>query len=156
MKLTTSLLFLAVGCLASDFSCAEPANDYRAAQRIVVITDSEGIHYAQFCAFYELRDLVAENVDNDVVAIGGTAQHLYEIRVLGKFGERVVYVGDHWIRTAESTALIPIGDFGRIVQLIEKRRGQGVIPDKLELSVERALKQIRKPAYVEDKRCPEK
>lgn len=153
MKSSTSLLFLVVGWLASGASYAGAANELRDAQRIVVITDDEGIHYAQFCAFYELRDLVSESVGNDVISLDGAAHRLYEIRVLGKFGERVVYIGDHWIKTAENTALIPIVDFGRIVDLIEKRRGQGVSPAKVDLSVKRALSQIQDLAYVEENRC---
>lgn len=153
MKSSISILFLVAGWLASGVSYADLANEYHDAQRIVVITGDEGIHYAQFCAFYELRDLIAKNVGNNVVTIDGAAHQLFEIRILGKFGERVVYVGDHWIRTAENTALIPIDDFGRIVHLIEKRRGQGVSPAKVELSVERALAQIQNSAYVEQKHC---
>ena len=156
MKSTTSLLFLVVGWLTSGLSYADSASEFRDAQWIVVITANEGIHYARGCAFYELRDLIAENVGNGAASTDGTAHHLYEIRVLGKLGERLVYVGDHWITTAENTALIPIDDFSRIVQLIEKRRGSGVSPAMVDPSVKRALARIQDPAYVEDNRCSNK
>lgn len=153
MKPSTSILFLIIGWLGSGLSYADAANEYGYAQRIVVITDDEGIHYAQFCAFYELRDLIAENVNNDVVPAGGAAPRLYEIRVLGKFGERVVYVGDHQISTEKGTVFVPIDAYRRIVELIEKRRGQGVSTAKVEPSVKQAIARIQSPLYVEEDRC---
>ena len=153
MKSSTLLLSLVVGCLAPGLSYADAANEYRDAQRIVVITDDEGIHYAHGCAFYELRDLIAESIGNAEVSADGTAPQLYEVRVLGKFGERVVYVGDHQIKTAENTVLVPIDAYGRIIELIEKRRGQGVSTAKVEQSVKRALAQIQDPVYLEENRC---
>ncbi len=153
MKSSISLILFVVCWLASDLSCADAENEYRDAQRIVVITDDEGIHYAQFCAFYELRDLIAENVGNDEVPAGGTAPALYEVRVLGKFGERVVYVGDHQITTDKNTALVPTDAYARIVKLIEKRRGQGVSAAMIGPSVRRALARIQRPEYIEENRC---
>ena len=149
----SSLLLLVVGCVASGHLYADAANVYRDAQRIVVVMDNEGVHYAHGCAFYELRDLIAENVDNAAITADAAAPRNYEIRVLGKFGEKTVYVGDHQIMTAERTVAVPDAAFARIVKLIEKRRGQGVASAFVEASVKQALARIQDPAYVEENRC---
>lgn len=153
MKWSTSLLFVVVGCLASGLSFADAVNEFSDAQRIVVITEDEGIHYARGCAFYEFRDLLAENVGNDSAPAAATAPQLYEIRMLGKFGERTVYLGDRRIQTAEGTVSVPTDTYDRMVELIEKRKGQGVAAANVDTSVKRALIQIQDPAYVEEKRC---
>ena len=153
MKSSTSLLILVAGCLASDLSYADAANEYSIAQRIVVITEDEGIHYARGCAFYELRDLIAENVDGDSVTAAATTPQLYEIRFLGKFGEKTVYLGDRQIQATEGTFWVPPDSYDRIVELIEKRRGQGIAVANVDASTKVALTQIRDPAYVEEKHC---
>ena len=136
MRALTSLQSLIAGLLISGFSNADSSVDeYRHAQQIVVVTDYEGIHYAPGCAFYELRDLIASNVGNLVIPASATGPDLYEIRVLGKFGEKVVYVGDHQIKSVEGTVFVPTDAYGRIVELIEMRRGSGVSTAKVDLSV---------------------
>ena len=153
MKISRSMLLVSIFCLVVSLSHADAVGDYREAQRIVVITDDEGIHYAHGCAFYELRDLLADGARNvtDTVNIGDAP--LYEIRVLGKFGKTTVYVGDHWIDTIEGTALLPSAAYDRVVELIERRKGQGVAKVKIGASIQRALDHILSPVYVEENRC---
>lgn len=153
MRTSNSIMLLSICCLAIGMSHADSVGNYREAQRIVVITDVEGIHYAHGCAFYELRDLLVDGTSN-VTDTGSMADTpLYEIRVLGKFGKSTVYVGDHWMGTPEGASLLPSATYDRVVELIEMRKGQGVAKAKISKSIQRALDRILDPVYVEENRC---
>jgi len=153
MRVSDISILVSICCLATSLAQADSADHFREAQRLVVITQDEGIHYAQFCAFYELRELLAESVGNISEANLITDSPLFEVRVLGKAGEATAYVGDHWISTDSGAALLPSATYERLVELVDKRRGQGVARAKIDATVLRALKQIQRPTYVEQNMC---
>lgn len=153
MKFSTLVIIFTLSCLAANLSQADATSDYRDALRIVVITDVEGIHYASGCAFYELRDLISEGAVNSANTMGKAGNPLYEIRVLGKTGEKPVYVGDHWISTSEGAASLSSATYDRIVELVEMRKGQGVTKARINASIRRALEHIQDPTFVEEHRC---
>lgn len=154
MKTVISTLFFAIACLSAGLSTAGEAHDVTNAQRFVVITADEGIHYAKFCGFFELRELLASNVGNATVSISAPSRALYEIRMLGRGGEAVVHIGDHWIESSKGVALLPSATFERIVEMVDHRKGSGVPKRKIEASVRQALKRIQRPGYVEENGCP--
>jgi len=153
MRLSAFALLFSAFCLLVGSAYADSTDGYRDAQRIIVITNDEAIHYAYACGFYELRDLLAESVENvsDSLSMSGTPA--FEVRVLGKSGEHKAYVGDHWISTAEGAALIPSATYDRIVEMVERRKGQGETKSTVSKSVQQILGRIQDPAYVEENRC---
>lgn len=153
MRIFNAIMVFSTFCLAFNLSLAEAVGDYREAVHIVVITDDEGIHYARGCAFYNLRDQLIEGVDNIDYTHSIDDSPLYEIRLLGKFGEETIYVGDHWLNTQDGTSLLSSATYDRVVALIENRIGSGVAKAKVDSSIEKALDRILDPLYVEDNRC---
>jgi len=154
MRVSTFTVSVFTICLLIGSAYAGSTDGYRDAQRIIVITDDEAIHYAQFCGFYEFRDLLTESVENvsDSVSVSGTPK--FEVRVLAKSGEFRAYVGDHWISTDEGTALMPSATYKRIMKYVEKRKGQGAAKATVSKSVKQILGRIQDPAYVEQNMCP--
>jgi len=154
MRVFAFALFFSTFCLVVGSAYAESTDGYRDAQRIIVITDDEAIHYAQFCGFYELRELLTESVKNvsDSMSVVGAPK--FEVRVLAKSGEHKAYVGDHWISTDEGTALIPSATYARILEYVEMRKGQGAAKSTVSKSVQQILGRIQDPAYVEENMCP--
>lgn len=153
MKYSTLVIIFTLSFLAANLSQADATSDYRDALRIVVITDDEGIHYASGCAFYELRDLISEGAVSSTYTMAKADDPLYEIRVLGKAGEKSVYVGDHWIGNSEGATSLSSATYERIVELVERRKGQGVTQARIDASIRRALEHIQDPAFVEEHRC---
>lgn len=149
---TFALLFSAIYLVVGS-AHADSTDGYRDAQRIIVITDDEAIHYAQFCGFYELRELLTESIENvsDSISMAGSPK--FELRVLAKSGEQRAYVGDHWISTDEGTALIPSATYERIVEMVEMRKGKGGKKSAVSKSVQQILGRIQDPAYVEQNMC---
>lgn len=150
MKVLSFSILVSVCCLAINPAQADQIRD---SLRIVVITDDEGIHYERGCAFYELRELLAENESNASDAIDRSDVPLFEVRLLGKPGNSTVYVGDHWMSTSAGTALLPSKAYERIAALVERRIGAGVPISKIDTSIRRASKRIQDPTYVEENRC---
>jgi len=146
-------ILVSICCFVISSAQADPVDRFREAQRIVVITEEEGIHYAQFCAFYELRGLLAESIGNVSEAVTTTDSPLFEVRAISKAGEATAYVGDHWISTDSGTALLPSVTYDRLVELVDKRRGQGVAKGSIDATVQQALNQIQRPTYVEQNMC---
>ena len=156
--MTTSLqsLFLAALILAvSPQLVAAETNQVRDAIRLVVITENEGIHYERGCAFYEFRELLAENESNALFANDLSDAPLFEVRLIGKSGNSTIYVGDHWMSTTAGTALLPSKAYERIAALVEMRKGEGVPESKIDMSIRRASKRIQDPNFVEENRCAE-
>ncbi len=153
MRVPTFALFVSTFCLVVGSAYADSTDGYRDAQRIIVITDDEAIHYAQFCGFYELRELLTESVENvsDSMKLEGAPK--FEVRVLAKSGEHIAYVGDHWISTNKGTALIPSATYERILKYVEKRKGHGVAKSMVGKSVRQILGRIQDPAYIEQNMC---
>lgn len=147
------IIVVALFCLVGTASIAGSSPDYNNALRLVVITDDEGIHYAHGCAFYELRNLLADGASNAAEIVADTGVPTYEIRLLGKFGERTVYLGNYWLVTPDGTVPLTTATYSRIIELIETRKGQGVATAGINTSVRSALEQILDPAYIEDDRC---
>jgi hypothetical protein len=153
MRISTVAIFFSTFCLVVGSAYADSTDGYRDAQRIIVITDDEAIHYARFCGFYELRELLMESVENvsDSISMAGAPK--FEVRVLAKSGEQKAYVGDHWISTDEGTALIPSATYERILEYVEMRKGQGTAKSTISKSVQQILGRIQDPAYVEQNMC---
>ncbi len=153
MRVSTFTILVSACFLAAVIANADSTDGYRDAQRIIVITDDEAIHYAQFCGFYELRELLTESVENvsDSIDVAGTPK--FEVRILAKSGEYKAYVGDHWISTDRGSALIPSATYERIVEYVEKRKGQGQPKAKVNTSIQQILDRIQDPAYVEQNMC---
>lgn len=124
--------------------------------RLVVITESEGIHYERGCTFYDFRELLAENESNSLITDDLSETPLFEIRLIGRSGTSTVYVGDHWMSTAAGTTLLPSKAYERIVTLIERRKGAGVPKSKIDMTIRRASKRIQDPSFVEENRCAER
>ncbi len=124
--------------------------------RIVVITEDEGIHYERGCAFYEFRELLAENESIALVADELADAPLFEVRLIGRSGTSPIYVGDHWMSTTAGTSLLPGKAFERISTLIERRKGTGVPESKIDTTIRQASKRIQDPNFVEDNRCAER
>jgi hypothetical protein len=156
MKLCTFALFVSTFCLIANPAYSDSIEGYRDAQRIIVITDDEAIHYAQFCGFYELRELLTESVENvsDSISVAGVPK--FEVRVLAKSGEYQAYVGDHWISTDEGAALIRPATYKRILEHVEMRKGHGAAKSTVGKSVQQILGRIQDPAYVEQDMCPKR
>lgn len=152
----SSGVFIAVSLLLMLGACAEEAPSVEDTQRIVVIKDGEGIHYAHGCAFYELRDLLWEGVGDSSKQIGIPDTPFFEVRLIGKSGVSTVHVGDHWASTAGRVTVLTSATYARILKLVEKRRGGGVPESKIEKSVQAALSEIQRPTYVEENRCPQR
>ena len=146
--------FLGVVSVASAF--ADPSAAIRNSQRIVVVTDSEGIHYAHGCAFYEMRDLLADGTRSttELVSVNGEAQ--FEIRILGKTGDTPAQLGDRWIRIDGQAFSLSDATYDRIIALIDARKGAGVGKQRVANSIQAALEQIQDPAYVEQNRCQQR
>jgi hypothetical protein len=140
-------------CLSWNRVQANTADDFRDAQRIVVVTEDEGIVYAQFCGFYELRDLLAESVSSPARTFEPAGLVLFEVTAIGREGETVAQVGDHWISTSDGSALLTSETFGRLMQLVDDRKGQGIPKAKVPASNQRALEHIQDPAYIEQNLC---
>ena len=153
MRISLSASLVLTLCFFVEFAYANPADGYRDAQRIIVITDDEAIHYASFCGFYELRELLTESVENisDSTDVVGTPK--FELRVLAKSGEHKAYVGDHWISTDAGTAMIPSATYERILKYVEMRKGSGAAKSTVSKSVRQILGRIQDPAYVEENMC---
>ena len=153
MRVSEFLILVSICCLAASLAQADSVDRIREAQRIVVITHDEGIHYAQFCGFYELRELLAESIVNVSEAVETTDSPLFEVKVIDKAGETTAYVGDHWISTDSGVALLSSATYDRLVELVDMRRGSGVAKAKIDASVQRALNQLRDPEYAEQNMC---
>lgn len=151
----TIVFAILVSVIGFDFSSAyaDTLNGYRDAQWIIVITEDEAIHYASFCLFYELRELLVESVGNVSAAVSMTEAPKFEIKVLSKSGEYTAFVGDHWIRTDDGTALLTSASYERIVESVERRRGGGQPKAKVNRSIQQILKRIKDPAYAEQNMC---
>lgn len=156
MRVLIFAFLVSTFCMTAGPAYADSTDGYRDAQRIIVITDDEAIHYAQFCGFFELRELLAESVENvsDSVSVAGAPK--FEVRVLAKSGEYRAYVGDHWISTNEGTALIPSANYERILRYVENRRGQGASKSTVNKSVQQILGRVQDPAYVEQDMCSQR
>lgn len=153
MMKRATLTIVSLCCVFGDVASADANNLIRNSQRIVVITEAEGIHYAHGCGFYELRDLLADGSMASIESNDGFGDALYEIRLLGKNGETVAQLGDHWINIESTVSLISASAYARVVELIRKREGQGVGKARIESSISSALTEIRSPTYVEENRC---
>lgn len=151
MKLYVFLLGSALAFLSSPAQTGNGA-EVSGAQRIVVITADEAIHYARGCAFYELRGLVTRSLGGSVIS-ETTGPVLFELRLIGVHHVDTIYVGDHWIRTGTVTTEVEARDFDQLRELIEMRRGSGVAKSRIEFSVEAAARLINDPLYIEDNRC---
>jgi hypothetical protein len=149
-------VFIAVSLLLMLGARAEEAPSVEDTQRIVVIRNGEGIHYAHGCAFYELRDLLWEGVGDSSKQKGMPDTPFFEVRLIGKSGVSTVNVGDHWVSTAGGVTLLTAATYARILKLVEKRRSGGVPESKIEKSVQAALSEIQRPTYVEENRCPQR
>ncbi len=151
----TIVFVILVSVIGFDFSSAyaDTLSGYRDAQRIIVITDDEAIHYASFCLFYELRELLVDSVGNVSAAVSMTEAPTFEIKVLSKSGEYTAFIGDHWIRTVDGTALLTSASYERIVESVERRRGEGQPKAKVNRSIQQILKRIKDPAYLEQNMC---
>jgi hypothetical protein len=147
-------IFIALSLLLMLGARAEEEPPIGDTQRIVVIRNSEGIHYAHGCAFYELRDLISESVSDTSEKMGTPDTPFFEVRLIGKSGVRTVYVGDHWMSKAGRVVVLTSATFDRILKLVEKRKGGGVPRSRIEKSVQAALSEIQRPTYVEENRCP--
>ena len=148
-----SLFFAATALALSTQLIADETVYIGDAIRIVVVTDDEGIHYERGCAFYELRDLLAENEDNTSRAMELLDDPLFEVRVLGRSGNSTVFVGDHWMSTSAGTVLLPTKTYERITALVQMRKGEGQPISKIDASIRRVSKRIQDPIYVEENRC---
>ena len=135
---------------------AEEETSIGDAIRIVVITENEGIHYERGCAFYEFRELLAENEIDALVADDLSDAALFEVRVIGKSGNFRIYVGDHWMSTIAGTTLVPSKAYERIAALVEMRKGEGAPKSKIDMTIRRASKRIQDPNFVEENRCAER
>ena len=153
MKTSSISILAAIYCLAVTSTHADPADRFREAQRIVVITQSEAIHYAQFCGFYELRELLADGISNVSMAVEPMESPLFEVKLLGQAGEITAHVGDHWIGTADGVALLPSARYDRLMEIVNNRKGSGVAEAKIDESIQRALKKIQDTAYIEQNMC---
>jgi hypothetical protein len=149
-------VFIAVSLLLMLGARAEEAPSVEDTQRIVVIRNGEGIHYAHGCAFYELRDLLWEGVGDSSKQKGMPDTPFFEVRLIGKSGVSTVHVGDHWVSTAGGVTVLTAATYARILKPVEKRRGGGVPESKIEKSVQAALSEIQRPTYVEENRCPQR
>ena len=147
-------VFIAISLLLTLGARAEEAPHIGDTQRIVVIRNGEGIHYAHGCAFYELRDLLSEGVGDTSKKIGTPDTLFFEVRLIRKSGVSTVYVGDHWISTTGRVTVLTSATYDRILKLVEKRKGGGVPESRIEKSVQAALSEIQRPTYVEENRCP--
>lgn len=152
----TRIIIIALSFVWLLAAHAEKETSIGDAIRIVVITENEGIHYERGCAFYEFRELLAENESNALVADDLSDVPLFEVRLLGTSGNSTVYVGDHWVSTSAGTILLPNKTYERIAALVEMRKGEGVPKSKIEMSIRRASKRIQDPNYVEENRCAER
>lgn len=147
------LLFVVVTLAYGPQLFAEAPSEIRDAQRIVVVTDDEGIHYQSGCAFYELRELLATNEGNVSKDLAPAGEPLFEVRTLSRSGNATVYVGDHWMSTSNGVTLLPTDMYERIVLLVQKRKGQGVTKSNVEASIHQASALIQDAAFVEENRC---
>jgi hypothetical protein len=153
MRMIVFVVLASVSLFGFNLALADSLSGYRDAQRIIVITEDEAIHYATFCLFYELRELLVESVGNVSAAVSMSEAPRFEIKVLSKSGEHTVFVGDHWIRTDDGAALLTSASYERIVESAERRRGEGQPKAKVNRSIQQILKRIRDPAYVEQNMC---
>ena len=144
-----SMLFI----VFSNVAKANSVDDVRSAQRIVVLDDSEGIVFSNFCGFYELRALVVKGLRGAVGDDTGLSNPLYELRILGRFGETIVYIGDHWIKSQDGASSLSDATFERIVELVSRRKGQGIPLSKVDSVNARAIRQFNRSDYKEDNRC---
>ena len=153
MRASLFACFIAAFCLVSGPVVADSIDGFRDAQRIIVITDNEAIHYASFCAFYEIRELLSEGLKDasESISVPGVAK--YEVRALARSGEYTARIGDHWIQTKEGTALLSTARYERILALIEPRLGKGAPKAKTGKAVRQILARIQDPAYVEENLC---
>ncbi|MDO3381249.1 hypothetical protein [Gilvimarinus algae] len=142
------LLYLAVGTARSN-----SIDEASTAQRIVVLNESEGIVYAHFCAFYELRALIADGLSGAKEDEVGLSSPMYELRMLSRSGESTVYIGDHWIQSSDGMFSLSSEVFERIVELVSSREGRGIPLSKVEAYNAKAIRQFRRPDYKEDNRC---
>ena len=146
-------VFVALSLLLMLGARAEEAPSIGDTQRIVVISNGEGIHYAHGCAFYELRDLISKGVRDTSKRIGTPDTPFFEVRLIGKSGVSTVYVGDHWMSATGRVAVLTSATYDRILKLVEKRKGGGVPTSRIEKSVRAALSEIQRPTYEEENRC---
>lgn len=153
MRMIVIVALASVILFGFNSAFADSQTGYRDAQRIIVITNDEAIHYAQFCGFYEFRDLLVESVGNVSAAMSTLDPPKFEIRVLSKSGEYTAFVGDHWIRTADGAALLTTASYERIVEFVDKRKGSGQPKAKVAGSIKQILGRINDPAYVEENMC---
>lgn len=153
MRMIVYLALASVSIFGFNLAFADSLSGYRDAQRIIVITEDEAIHYATFCLFYELRELLVESVGNVSAAVSVTEAPKFEIKLLSKSGEYTAFVGDHWIRTDGGTALLTSASYELIVESVERRRGEGQPKAKVNRSIQQILKRIKDPAYVEQNMC---
>ena len=153
MRMIVFVVLAFVSLFGINLAFADSLSGYRDAQRIIVITDDEAIHYASFCGFYELRDLLVESVARVSADVIMTEAPKFEIKLLSKSGEHTVFIGDHWIRTVDGTALLTTVSYERIVEYVEKRKGHGQPKAKVDGTIQQILRRINDPAYVEENMC---
>jgi len=137
----------------TDTSRANSIETVRSAQEVVVLTASEGIIYARFCGFYEMRELIAEGLlgpESDEVDV---SQQQFEIRVLGPKGESVVLVGDHWIRSEDGVFILPAPIYDRIAESVSRRKGEGIPLAKVDAINARSIQKYKSAGYKEINRC---
>jgi len=137
----------------TDTSRANSVETVHSAQEVVVLTASEGIIYARFCGFYEMRDLIAEGLLGPASDEGDVSQPQFEIRVLGPKGESVVFVGDHWIRSEDGVFLLPSPIYDRIAESVSSRKGEGVPLARVDAINAISIQKYKSAGYKEVNRC---
>lgn len=152
MKLSY-LALLAGFLMVTPLAAAGSESTFQETQRIVVISNGEGIHYARGCRFYTLRDLIADSAANLADASRPPGNALFEFRLLGIEGVTTMYLGDHWISGDAESAKLTDSVFKQLLEMIDARKGQGAPERSIEVSIRSALAEIQSLTYKEDNRC---
>lgn len=153
MKSLVGLVFIVLLLIHGPTRSADDNAAFSDAQRIVAITASEGIHYGQGCAFFELRALLVRALGEPAKAGKSTAEPDVEFRLLGVDDVQTAYLRDHSLETDGRAYAIADEAYQRILELLAQRKGSGVKKDKVSKSIKRALRQIQSPTYKEVIRC---
>ncbi|MFK8054233.1 MAG: hypothetical protein AB8F65_14795 [Woeseiaceae bacterium] len=111
-------------------------------QYIIVTDVATAYHFANGCAFYELRSalnkILAEAMwEDDPV----DASAVFSVRLVSSGEQRTLLIGDYWVSEAGEYAYLPPEALRPISKIIAVRPGKGGSKDAVEATVTRVLAQ---------------
>jgi len=104
---------------------AEDNFDYASVDHLYVLTKTEAIRFGQFPAFHEFRNIIAKAMASADAGIDATGKPAHVIRLVSNSGERIVHIGETWVRDGEQVARLGPADFVRLDEAIRAREETG-------------------------------